>query len=90
MLGRAAVPGRAFWVETDPASSTVYAALSNTNKIASLHVNPDGSLTPPTTVPTVRNPVSMDIDPTTRTLYVAGYADSQLEIIPPQAFSPAG
>lgn len=87
MLGRSAVPGRAFWVETDPRTSTVYAALSNTNLIAALHVNPDGSLSPPVTVPAVRQPVSMDIDPNNGTLYIAGYANSQLEIIRPDAFT---
>lgn len=85
-LGRASVPGRAFWIKSDPATGTIYTALSNTNRIAELKVATDGTPTLIATVPTVRNPISFDRDATTGALYVAGYADSQLQIIPGTAF----
>ncbi|MBI5160671.1 MAG: hypothetical protein HY996_04545 [Micrococcales bacterium] len=85
-LGRAAVPGRAFWVVADPASNTIYAALSNTNKIAKLSVSASGKPRLVTTVPTVQNPISFDRDPVTGNLYVGGFADSELQIIPASAF----
>ncbi|MBE7163484.1 MAG: hypothetical protein INR72_19770 [Williamsia herbipolensis] len=89
-LGRAAVPGRAFWIEADASTGTIYTALSNTNKIAELSVRDDGSPQLVTTVPTVRNPVSFDRDPATGDLYVGGYAASQLQIIPADAFATSG
>ena len=85
-LGAAAVPGRAFWLVADPDGGTVYAALSNTNLVAKLHVDAGGKPVLDSTVPTVRNPISMDLDMTTGTLYVGGYADSQLQIVPSSAF----
>lgn len=86
-LGRASVPGRAFWIEADAATGTIYTALANTNRIAELTVRADGSPRLVATVPTVRNPVSFDRDPVTGDLYVGGYADSQLQIIPADAFT---
>ncbi len=85
-LGRASVPGRAFWIGSDPATGTIYAALSNTNKIAKLTVDAGGKPALSSTVPTVRNPISFDRDSATGDLYVAGYADSELQIIPAAAF----
>ncbi|WFR65832.1 hypothetical protein P9139_11755 [Curtobacterium flaccumfaciens] len=85
-LGRAAVPGRAFWIRADPETGTIYTALSNTNRIAKLSVRSDGSPELDSTVPTVRNPVSFDRDPSSGALYVGGYADSDLQIIPADAF----
>lgn len=85
-LGRAAVPGRAFWLAADPATATVYAALPNTNLVAKVHVGADGAPTLVSTVPTVRQPVSMDLDPDSGTLYIGGYADSTLQIVPTSAF----
>lgn len=85
-LGRAAVPGRAFWIRADPDTGTVYTALSNTNRIVKLTVRSDGSPELDSTVPTVRNPVSFDRDPSNGALYVGGYADSDLQIIPADAF----
>ncbi|PZF56530.1 hypothetical protein DEJ23_10205 [Curtobacterium sp. MCSS17_008] len=86
-LGSVDVPGRAFWIEADAASGTIYAALSDTNKIAELSLRSDGSPQLDATVPTVRNPVSFDRDPEDGTLYVGGYADSELQIIPRDAFT---
>lgn len=85
-LDRISVPGRAFWIEADAETGTVYAALSNTNRVAQLDVGQNGSLTERSTVPTVQEPVSMDLDPNTGTVYVAGYAQSELQIVPPTAF----
>jgi hypothetical protein len=85
-LGRASVPGRAFWIGSDPATGTIFTALSNTNKIAELKVAADGTPTLIATVPTVRNPISFDRDSATGDIYVAGYADSELQIIPATAF----
>ncbi|MCJ1713042.1 YncE family protein [Curtobacterium sp. VKM Ac-2922] len=85
LLGRASVPGRAFWIGSDQ-DGTVYTALANTNKIAELKVSSAGRPTLVKTVPTVRNPVSFDRDPVTGDLYVGGYADSQLQVIPASAF----
>lgn len=86
LLGRTSVPGRAFWIGSDQ-NGRIYTALANTNKIAELKVSAAGKPTLVTTVPTVRNPVSFDRDPDTGDLYVGGYADSQLQIIPASAFS---
>ncbi|MBW4043171.1 MAG: hypothetical protein HIU86_13805 [Acidobacteria bacterium] len=85
-LGRAAVPGRAFWIVADPGTGTIYTALANTNLVAKLRVDGAGRPALVSTAPTVRNPVSMDLDMTTGALYVGGYADSQLQIIPASAF----
>jgi DNA-binding beta-propeller fold protein YncE len=89
-LGAAAVPGRAFWIVGDPdgdgGSGTIYAALANTNLVAKLRVDGAGKPVLESTVPTVRNPISFDLDMTTGTLYVGGYADSQLQVIPASAF----
>jgi DNA-binding beta-propeller fold protein YncE len=85
-LGAAAVPGRAFWIVGDPDTGTIYAALANTNRIAKLRLDGAGKPVLESTVPTVRNPVSFDMDMTTGTLYVGGYADSQLQIIPASSF----
>lgn len=86
LLGRASVPGRAFWIRSDPATGTIYTALSNTNKIAQLKVTADGKPILIATVPTVRNPISFDLDSASGDVYVAGYADSELQIIPAAAF----
>ena len=85
-LGRASVPGRAFWIGSDPTTGTIYTALSNANKIAELKVAADGTPTLVATVPTVRNPISFDRDSATGDVYVAGYADSELQVIPASAF----
>ncbi|PZE23233.1 YncE family protein [Curtobacterium sp. MCBD17_028] len=85
-LGRAAVPGRAFWIRADAATGTIYTALANTDTIAQLRVRADGAPQLVRTVPTVRQPVSFDRDPATGDLYVGGYADSQLQVIPASAF----
>jgi hypothetical protein len=87
-LGATQVPGRAFWIVGDPRTGTIYTALANTNLVAELRVDGSGKPVLVSTVPTVRNPVSMDLDTTTGTLYVGGYADSQLQIIPASAFGP--
>lgn len=86
-LGAAAVPGRAFWIVGDPDTGTIYTALANTNLIAKLRVDGTGKPVLESTVPTVRNPISFDMDMSTGTLYVGGYADSQLQIIPASAFA---
>ena len=85
-LGRAAVPGRAFWIEADPATRTIYTALPNTNRIARLHVDAAGRPTLTGTIPTVQQPISMDLDAASGTLYIGGYARSQLQIVPVSAF----
>jgi 6-phosphogluconolactonase (cycloisomerase 2 family) len=85
-LGAAAVPGNAFWIVGDPDTGTIYTALANTNLVAKLRVDASGTPVLVSTVPTVRNPISFDRDMTTGTLYVGGYADSQLQIIPSSAF----
>lgn len=85
-LGRADVPGRAFWIEADPDTGTIYAALSNTNQIARLQIGPDGTPQLRSTVPTVRQPNSMDLDPSTGTVYVAGNTQAQLQVIPATVF----
>lgn len=85
-LGRTAVPGRAFWLEADPTTGTIYAALPNTNKIAKLRLRHNGAPQLVSTVPTVRQPISMDLDQVTDTLYVAGHSNGELETIQPSAF----
>lgn len=87
-LGRISVPGRAFWIEANPATNTIYTALSNTNRIVALRVRGDGSMERIASVPTVRQPNSFDLDPSTGTIYVAGYTNAELQIIPANAFTP--
>ena len=84
------MPGRAFWIVADPDTGTIYTALANTNLIAKLRVDGAGKPVLVSTVPTVRNPISFDMDMSTGTLYVGGYADSQLQIIPASAFEARG
>ena len=85
-LGSVKVPGRAFWIVGDPDTGTIYTALANTNLLAKLRVDGAGKPVLESTVPTVRNPISFDMDMSTGALYVGGYADSQLQIIPASAF----
>lgn len=84
LLGRAAVPGRAFWIEADAATGTVYTALADANRIARLRLDDRGAPVLDGTIPTVRQPISFDL--ADGTLYVAGYAGSQLQIAPVTAF----
>ncbi|WP_147392068.1 YncE family protein [Amnibacterium setariae] len=86
-LGRAAVPGRAFWILADPEARTIYAALANTNRIVRLSVDRNGHPTVTGTLPTVQQPISMDLDAASGTLYIGGYAASQLQIAPVSAFA---
>lgn len=81
-LGRAAVPGRAFWIEGDPATGTIYTALSNTNLVARLRVDSAGRPALDGTIPTVQQPISFDLDAASGTLYIGGYARSQLQVAP--------
>lgn len=86
-LGRVSVPGRAFWIEANPATDTIYTALSNKNLIVSLRVRDDGSMKRIAAVPTVRQPNSFELDATTGTIYVGGYTNSEIQIIPTTAFT---
>jgi DNA-binding beta-propeller fold protein YncE len=85
-LGRASVPGRPFNIASDPHRRLVYASLSNTNKVTQFHVRPDGALAEPVTLPTVRQPNSLAVDPRTGTVYVAGYKPARLDVIARRAF----
>ncbi|MFD1722063.1 YncE family protein [Amnibacterium endophyticum] len=83
-LGRAAVPGRAFWIEADAGSGTVYTALADANLIARLRLNGAGAPVLDGTMPTVRQPISFDL--AGGDLAIAGYAGSQLQVAPTSAF----
>ena len=87
-IGRVPVPGRAFGLDTDPATGTIYAVLSNINQVAKLTTDPGGVPKLVGTVPSVRQPNSLTLDPATGALYVAGNVDPQLQIIPSAAFTP--
>jgi DNA-binding beta-propeller fold protein YncE len=87
-IGRVPVPGRAFGLDTDPATGTIYAVLSNTNQIAEITTDPAGTPTLVATLPTVRQPNSVALDPATGTVYVAGNVDPHLQILPTTAFTP--
>lgn len=81
-ISRIALPGRAYGLATDPARGLVYVTLPNVNQLVSLKVLPDGSLRRITSVPTVRQPNDVAIDPRDATAYVAGAAAAQLEVVP--------
>ncbi|MGT2427099.1 YncE family protein [Amnibacterium kyonggiense] len=85
-LGWAAVPGRAFWIVADQATGTIYTALANTNLVARLVTDRSGRPSLTGTIPTVQQPISMDLDAAGGTLYIGGYAASQLQIAPVRAF----
>ena len=87
-IGRAAVPGRAFGLDTDPGTGTIYAVLSDVNKVAKLITDPTGKPILVSTIPSVRQPNSLALDPFTGTLYVAGNVDPEMQIVPVTAFPP--
>jgi DNA-binding beta-propeller fold protein YncE len=85
-LDRAGVPGRPFNIASDPRRGLVYVSLSNTNEVTRFHVRPDGTLAEPVTLPTVRQPNALAVDPASGTVYVAGYTPARLDVIPSRAF----
>jgi DNA-binding beta-propeller fold protein YncE len=89
-LDQRPVPGLSFGIATDPDKNLVYTSLANTNLVARLQVTPDGSLGKPVTLPTVRQPDSLAVDHETGTVYVAGNADSTVDVIPAKAFAKSG
>lgn len=88
-IGRAAVPGRAFGLDTDPSTGTIYAVLSNINQVAKLATDPNGVPRLVSTLPSVRQPNSLTLDPANGTLYVAGNVDPMLQAVPTSAFAPS-
>lgn len=85
-LGRAAVPGRAFWICADPTTGTVYTALADANLVAKLRVDGAGRPVLVATASTVQQPISMDLHAAGGMLAVGGYARSQLQLLPLAAF----
>lgn len=79
---RVTLPGHAYGLATDPRRGLAYVTLPNVNQMVSLKVQPDGSLRRITSVPTVRQPNDVALDPADATAYVTGTADAQLEAVP--------
>ena len=81
--GRADAPGAPYGVVLDAPRSRLWVTLTQTNELLEFRVDGD-RLRRGARYPTVRQPNSVAVDPGTGTVYVAGVAESQLQIITPE------
>jgi sugar lactone lactonase YvrE len=76
-------PGRPYGIAVDRRRGLLYVTLTATNRLESFRIS-GGGLAPDQTWPTVRQPNSVAVDEATGHLFIAGRADSQLELIDPR------
>ena len=83
-VGRAAVPGTPYGLALDASRNRLWVTLTKTNELVEFGLA-DGRLTRRARYPTVRQPNSVTVDPRTGTVYIAGAADGQLQILVPKS-----
>ncbi len=88
--GSYGVSGRAYGLATDPARDRVYATLPNTNRVTAFDIRSDGSLSKSASLPTVRQPNDVAVDPSDGGVFVVGATESQIQRIPRTMFDPDG
>lgn len=81
-VGRATAPGTPYGLALDAARGRLWVTLTKTNELVEFSLA-GGKLTRRTRYPTVRQPNSAAVDPRTGTVYVAGAADGELQIVTP-------
>jgi DNA-binding beta-propeller fold protein YncE len=81
-VGRAVVQGTPYGLALDAARNRLWVTLTKLNELVEFQVA-GGRLTRRARYPTVRQPNSVAVDPRTGTVYVAGAADDQLQILAP-------
>ena len=81
--GRTAAPGAPYGVALDASRSRLWVTLTETNELLEFRIDGD-RLRRGARYPTVRQPNSVAVDPRTGTVYVAGAADGQLQIVTPE------
>lgn len=79
---RTAVPGTPYGLALDASRNRLWVTLTKTNELVEFSLA-DGRLTRRARYPTVRQPNSVVVDPRTGTVYIAGAADGQLQILVP-------
>jgi DNA-binding beta-propeller fold protein YncE len=80
---RVAVSGTPYGLALDAPRNRLWVTLTKTNELVEFTIT-DGELTRRAHYPTVRQPNSVAVDPRTGTVYVAGAADGQLQILRPE------
>jgi DNA-binding beta-propeller fold protein YncE len=80
---RVAVSGTPYGLALDAPRNRLWATLTKTNELVEFTIT-DGELTRRARYPTVRQPNSVAVDPRTGTVYVAGAAGGQVQILTPE------
>ncbi len=81
-VSRTTVPGTPYGLALDASRNRLWVTLTRTNELIEFSLA-DGRLTRRARYPTVRQPNSVAVDPRTGTVYIAGAADGQLQILVP-------
>ncbi|MGH9010754.1 MAG: YncE family protein, partial [Acidimicrobiia bacterium] len=82
-VGRVATPGTPYGLALDTARGRLWVTLTKTNELLEFNLAGE-KLTRRAGYPTVRQPNSVAVDPRSGTVYVAGAADDQLQILTPE------
>lgn len=83
-IGRVELPGTPYGVAYDPVRDRLWVTLTALNEVIGLNLNTSQPVLA-SPLPTVRQPNTVAVDPTTGRVYVTGTADGVLEIIEPQS-----
>ena len=81
-IGRVELPGTPYGVAYDPVRDRLWVTLTALNEVIGLNLNATAPV-PASPLPTVRQPNTVAVDPSTGRLYVTGTAEGVLEIIQP-------
>lgn len=82
ILDRVNLPGPPYGIAIDPRSRRLWVTLPATNQLAEIDLETE-ELTVTRLLPTVRQPNTVAVDPSTGTVFVAGRTDGELQIVEP-------
>lgn len=92
LISSTKLPGAPYGMALDPLHGTLWVTLTATNRLVAFDVSTGGAGgaaagTPKmvASLPTVRQPNSVAVDPTTGNVFVAGNANGEVQVIPPSA-----
>lgn len=85
-LDRKPLPGRAYGLAADRERGRVYVTSANVNQVSALDVHADGTLGEPRSVPSVRQPNDVAVDPSSGDVWVVGAAGSAIQVVRAGAF----
>jgi DNA-binding beta-propeller fold protein YncE len=83
VINRLAMSGGPYGLASDPATGEVWVTITKFNRLVEIAVS-DRVLHLVSTTPTVQQPNTVAVDPTTHCTYVAGVTQSVLEVICPK------